>query len=89
MGINEILDVVAFVKALGQKMEDVNADGKVTVVEVVAAMSGVVGPAFSAIKGLDQFSVQAKDLDALETQQLVNACMDAMTPYIRLLSGMK
>jgi hypothetical protein len=85
MDIKETLEVVALVKALGEKMESVAADGKVTILEVIAQFPGLVAPGFAAIKDANMVAAELKDLDALEIQTLVAACMDAVAPFVRLL----
>jgi len=87
MDIKETLDVVALVKALGEKMEAVGADGKVTMLEVLAQFPGLVVPGFAAIKDANKVAEELKDLDAVEIQTLVSACMDAIAPFVRLLGG--
>lgn len=89
MDIKETLEVVALVKALGEKMEQVAVDGKVTVMEVVAAFPGLVAPGFAAIKDANLVAEEIKDLDAAEIQTLVQACLDAMGPFARLLGAQK
>jgi len=89
MDIKETLEVVALVKALGEKMEQVAVDGKVTVMEVIAAFPGLVAPGFAAIKDANMVAEEMKDLDAAEIQQLVQACLDAMGPFARLLGAQK
>lgn len=85
MDIKQTLEVVALVKALGEKMEAVGADGKVTILEVLAQFPGLVAPGFAAIKDANMVAAELKDLDALEIQTLVAACMDAVAPFVRLL----
>lgn len=85
MDIKETLEVVALVKALGEKMEAVASDGKVTILEVVAQFPGLVAPGFAAIKDANQIAAELKDLDAVEIQTLVSACMDAIAPFVKLL----
>ena len=87
MDIKETLDVVALVKALGEKMEAVGSDGKVTIMEVLAQFPGLVAPGFVAIKDANMVAAELKDLDPTEIQTLVGACMDAMAPFVRLLGG--
>ena len=87
MDIKETLEVVALVKALGEKMEAVGADGKVTMLEVLSQFPGLVAPGFVAIKDANQVAAELKDLDPTEIQTLVSACMDAMAPFVRLLGG--
>lgn len=87
MDIKETLEVVALVKALGEKMEAVAADGKVTIMEVLASFPGLVAPGFAAIKDANKVVEELKDLDPAEVQTLVAACMDAMAPFVKLLGG--
>ena len=89
MDIKETLEVVALVKALGEKMESVAVDGKVTIMEVVASFPALVAPGFAAIKDANMVAAELKDLDAAEIQQLVQACMDAIGPFVRLLGVSK
>lgn len=89
MDIKETLEVVGFVKALGEKMESVASDGKVTLMEVLSQFPALVAPGFTAIKDAQMVAQELKELDANEVQQLVGALLDAIAPFVKLLGGGK
>lgn len=85
VGIKETVDVLALVKILGEKFEQVAADGKVTVAEVLAELVGSVGPLMAAIDGVANVPEELKDLTAEEVGVLAGAAFMALQPYLRLL----
>lgn len=87
--IKEVMDVVSLVKVLGEKIETMEADGKVSVFELIANMPGLVQPAFAAFAGADQIKGELAQVDSEGLQAIVAGLFDALAPYMRLLGVKK
>lgn len=73
--VKDVLEVVAFLKKVGETVVDVTADGKVNILDL-PKLAPLWAPARDAMEGLQNALVQIKDIDAAEAKVLLLAVVD-------------
>ena len=87
-GINETVEIIDFIKKLGETISNINKDGKVDIFDAVEAIQ-LTPYLYSAIHGSDHIKEELMDLDAKEKDFLIQEMKDAILIFIKSIKGNK
>lgn len=87
IGIEESKDVLAYSKALREKLENAKSDdGKIDTAELLSAMVTTANSAIKAMMGVGQVDDEMRDLSDEERAELVTLAMTEVLGYLRLFA---
>lgn len=83
-GIGQTKDVLELVLKAVKVLKECNADGKFDLADLPKAMA-VIPNVFMALKGAAEVSIELKELDAQEAQELIGLLTQVVNEVITIL----